>query len=232
MITFSYDCPYCKSKNVAFEVGDFGRRERKSQDKDVFAILATCNNCGGGIVTNVVVSKTITDVGYFGYKRSVSDETLDLLMFHQNKKYSLSEVFPNQELVFHPEPPKPDIPEHLPEELAVLFLEAEELYCLVADGKFLKQAGASYRAVIELALSKLDDNPADKNLNQRINQLAKQGKLSSSMEKFAHRIRSLGNSASHALLEFSRKDLDDIRLFTRLFLIYSFTLPSLIPEDI
>lgn len=227
MITFGHDCPYCKKKNVAFEVNDFSKRERMNSDKDVFAILGTCNNCGGGVVTNILVSNMRRDMGY---SSSQSEEIYNIIGQHTQHKYSLEEIFPNQEFVFHPLSPKPEIPEYLPADLENAFSEAEDLFCLVEENKFVKQAGNSYRAVIELALSKLDDNPADKNLNQRINQLADKGKLSPSMKDFAHRIRTLGNGASHALLEFSKQDLDDIRLFTRLFLIYSFTLPAMIPE--
>ena len=43
-------------------------------------------------------------------------------------------------------------------------MEAEDLYGLVEENKFIKQAGSSYRAIIELALSKLDNNPQDKTL--------------------------------------------------------------------
>ncbi|WP_443092481.1 DUF4145 domain-containing protein [Basfia succiniciproducens] len=226
MITFSHDCPYCKKKNVAFEVGDFGRREQRHSDKDVFAILGTCNNCGGGIVTNVKTSRFRGDLGY---SPSESERIQKILKEHHGEKYSLDEILPLREFVFYPQPAKPEIPEYLPRDLEDAFIEAEELYCLVEENKFIKQAGNSYRAIIELALSKLDNNPQDKNLKQRINQLTEQGKLSPSMKDFAHRIRTLGNGASHALLEFSKQDLDEIRLFTRLFLIYSFTLPAMIP---
>lgn len=228
MITFGHDCPYCKKKNVAFEVNDFSRRERMNSEKDVFAILGTCNHCGGGVVTNVLVSNIRHDLGY---APSQSEDAYHIIETHAQNKYTLEEIFPEQKFVFYPLPPKPDIPEYLPADLENAFSEAEDLFCLVEENKFLKQAGSSYRAVIELALSKLDENPADKNLNQRINQLADRGKLSPSMKDFAHRIRTLGNGASHALLEFSKQDLDDIRLFTRLFLIYAFTLPAMIPAE-
>lgn len=225
MITFGHDCPYCGKKNVAFEVGGFARREKIRGNNDVFSIFATCNNCGGGVVTSITVLNKL-----FSSTDTNSAEAYRILENHQNKKYSLEEIFPYENFVFFPLPPKPDIPEHLPPDLEAAFSEAEDLFCLIEENKFVKQAGNSYRAVVELALSKLDDNPTDRNLNQRINQLADRGKLSPSMKDFAHRIRTLGNGASHALLDFSKQDLDDIRLFTRLFLIYSFTLPAMIPQ--
>lgn len=225
MITFGHNCPYCGKKNVAFEVGGFARRERIRDNNDVFSIFATCNNCGGGVVTSITVLNKL-----FSSTDTNSAEAYQILENHQNKKYSLEEIFPDENFVFFPLQPKPDIPEHLPPDLEAAFSEAEDLFCLIEENKFVKQAGNSYRAVVELALSKLDDNPTDRNLNQRINQLADRGKLSPSMKDFAHRIRTLGNGASHALLNFSKQDLYDIRLFTRLFLIYSFTLPAMIPQ--
>lgn len=228
MITFSYDCPYCMSKNVAFEVGDFGCRERQSAEEDVFAILATCNNCGCGIVSNVVVSNTRRDLGY---RQSVSEETLELLRSHQNKKYSLREVFPNQKMVFYPVPPKPDIPEHLPEDVLPKMRAAETLYIQAkGNNDLLESAGTTYRKTLEFALAHLDKNSGNKSLYQRIKSLGENRVLVKPMVDFAHSIRALGNEATHS--DFCLEELTDLRLFTQLFLQYTFTLPAKMPDKV
>ena len=50
------------------------------------------------------------------------------------------------------------------------------------------------------------------------------------MGDFAHSIRSLGNNAAHS--EISLDELEQLRLFTQLFLQYTFTLPAMIPDVI
>lgn len=103
MITFGHDCPYCKKKNVAFEVNDFSRRERMKNGKDVFAILGTCNHCGGGVVTNILVSNIRRDLGH---SPSESEFIHSLMEKHAQNKYTLKEIFPDQNFVFYPLPPK------------------------------------------------------------------------------------------------------------------------------
>lgn len=48
------------------------------------------------------------------------------------------------------------------------------------------------------------------------------------MGDFAHRIRVLGNQGTHSDISFA--ELGELRLFTQLFLQYTFTLPAMIPN--
>ena len=120
------------------------------------------------------------------------------------------------------------MPDHLPEEVRRKFTTAEKLYFLSQhDGDLFDSAGTAYRTALELALKHLDDN-SDKNLNWRINHLVKNQVLVKPMGNFAHRIRVLGNQGTHSDISFA--ELGELRLFTQLFLQYTFTLPAMIPN--
>ena len=129
-----------------------------------------------------------------------------------------------------PEPPKPDIPDHTPPEVLPSLLEAEKLFLLGDD--FARSAGNAYRSAVEAALSLKDTEGKDKNLNWRINRLVKDGVLTVEMGDFAHHIRQLGNDASHSLLDFTPQDLVQLRLFTKMLIMYLFTLPGMIPAEV
>ena len=85
---------------------------------------------------------------------------------------------------------------------------------------------------MEAALSLKDTESKDKNLNWRINRLVKDGVLTVEMGDFAHHIRQLGNDASHSLLDFTPQDLVQLRLFTKMLIMYLFTLPGMIPAEV
>ncbi|KVN55371.1 hypothetical protein WT13_23450 [Burkholderia anthina] len=50
------------------------------------------------------------------------------------------------------------------------------------------------------------------------------------MRNFAHRIRTLGNEASHETPVVEDDEIDDLAIFTKLFLMYQFTLPGMLPQ--
>jgi len=45
-------------------------------------------------------------------------------------------------------------------------------------------------------------------------------------------IRSLSAEASHTYNDFTLKELEELRLFTQLFLQYTFTLPAMISDEL
>ncbi|MDH2927267.1 hypothetical protein A1D19_08975 [Lonepinella koalarum] len=96
-----------------------------------------------------------------------------------------------------PKPPKPEVPAHLPNNIAEQLTGAEQLFLQArGDRLMIAYSGLGFRKTLEFALKLLDDN-TDKNLNWRINALVKNGLLVKSMGDFAHRIRALGNDATH-----------------------------------
>lgn len=226
MITFGYDCPYCAKKDVAFtirhiasNVADTG----KYRGATVHNVFATCNHCFSGITAMYVLDNSED------YVNGMPSANGLISAVHDQVVHFFDEIFTHP-LTWFPEAPKPDIPHHLPVDVERKFAAGEQIYFQSKhnDG-LIEFAGMAYRAALEIALKHLDDN-TDKNLNWRINHLVKTQVLVKSMGDFAHSIRSLGNDAAHS--EISLDELEQLRLFTLLFLQYTFTLPAMIPEDV
>lgn len=227
MISFKHNCPHCRVVNGFFEVANFYRRKYEDISIDVYAILGVCNSCGHGIVANCGVNNQKT--GRHGKLPSLSDKVWSTLM-HPLENHDLFELL-GFEPDFVPKMPEPEIPEHLPNNVLQKMRAAETLY-IQAKGNtdLLDSAGSAYRKTLEFALAHLNKNSGNKNLYHRIQSLETNGILVKSMVDFANRIRVLGNDATHDEITF--EDLTDLRLFTQLFLQYTFTLPAKIPNSI
>lgn len=226
MITFGYDCPYCAKKDVAFtirhiasNVADTG----KYRGLTVHNVFATCNHCFSGITAMYVLQDSDK------YLNGMPSANGLISMVNDNVVHFYNDVF-NEPLSWFPEPPKPDIPAHLPDDVLRKFRAAETLYFQSqSNDDLIDFAGTAYRCALELALKHLD-NHTDKNLNWRINHLVKSQILVKSMGDFAHAIRVLGNDATHCEITF--EELAQLRLFSQLFLQYAFTLPAMIPSEL
>ena len=90
-------------------------------------------------------------------------------------------------------------------------------------------AGVMFRKTLEAALK--DKFPSIQGtLNQRINEAANQQKLTPEMAQWAHQIRIDGNDAAHGDKPLSQKDAQNLADFTRLVLLYLFTLPGMLTQ--
>lgn len=227
MISFKYNCPHCGVVNGFFEVANFYRRKYEEVPIDIYAILGVCNTCGHGIVANCGINNE--HKGKFALTRfSISTELWETLA-HPKQNYDLFDLL-GFEPDFQPKLSEPEITEHLPNDVLQKMRAAETLYIQSrGNSDLLDFAGSAYRKTLEFALAHLDDD-SDKNLNWRINSLVSQGILVKPMGDFAHRIRLLGNEATHN--EITLAELGQLRLFTQLFLQYTFTLPAMIPDEV
>lgn len=222
MITFGHYCPHCGVEKSGFEVKAY-YENKKYSNLSIFSILATCNTCSGSIIGDIKLSDDVrfTDltpkIDAFRHKLESSNY------------YSLQEAYQGYVSFYPDHRPKTEIPEHLPSDVLQKMRSAEKLYIQAkSDADMFEYTGTAYRATLEKALASLDDG-SDKNLNWRINSLVSRGILVKSMGDFAHRIRSLGNDATHN--EITLEELEQLRLFTQLFLQYTFTLPAMIPAE-
>ncbi|OOF50717.1 hypothetical protein BKK52_00790 [Rodentibacter trehalosifermentans] len=223
MITFGYDCPYCAKRDVAFTVKHITshiKEKARYQGVSFHTVFATCNHCLNGISALHYVADSDVYVNGAPLANGLISAVTDTV------PHFFDEIF-GRELDWFPKAPKPDIPQYLPVNVERKFAAGEKIYFQTKhDESLVEFAGTAYRSALELALKHLDDN-TDKNLNWRINHLVKTQVLVKSMGDFAHSIRSLGNDATHN--EISLVELEQLRLFTQLFLQYTFTLPAMIP---
>lgn len=217
MITFSYDCPYCKTRSVAFTVTGFKKYALSNGVHS--SLMANCNRCKYGVITN------------FFLTRADTARLLESSSIAELSTRDLSEILDVSSLKFSPSPEPLDIPEHLPEDVEAELKNAEQLFALNGmENNFTKPAGNAYRTALEKALCHLADNPNRARLDKRIEKLFDDGKLTKDLKNFALHIRSLSAEASHAYNDFTLDELEELRLFIKLFLQYTFTLPAMIPE--
>lgn len=125
----------------------------------------------------------------------------------------------------HPQPQSVDAPEHTPSNIRKTYLEA---VTALANG-LCDPAGMTFRKVLErttLALGPGSKSFKGKFLKQRIDSLAEQHIITEAMRDWAHHIRLVGIDASHDDGEITLEEANELREFTELFLIYTFTLPK------
>ncbi|WP_225031787.1 DUF4145 domain-containing protein [Paraburkholderia sp. XV] len=169
-------------------------------------IFGICNACKRGVTGSAFVIYPAV---------SVALETLQIAI-DSNPQIAISGWFPK--------PPAPDVPDHLPAAAARAFTEAEQLRI----AGFRGPAGNAYRRALEAGLREVDPDLKG-TLYARIEKLAETGRLTSNMKDFAHRVRTLGNEASHETPVVEDDEIDNLAIFTKLFLMYQFTLPGMLP---
>ncbi|MBN6066006.1 DUF4145 domain-containing protein [Aggregatibacter actinomycetemcomitans] len=225
MITFQYNCPHCGTEKSGFEVKTY-YENKKYSDKSIFSILATCNTCDNSIISDIKIHDHYYDANIVRFRDKLKSSNFYNLYEALRTSYvSYIEFAPNNQL-------KAEIPENLPDRVIDELKTAEDLYIQIkAKPHFIKVAGNAYRTTLERALCELAENDERARLNKRIEKLFQEGKLTKDLKNFALHIRSLSADASHTYNEFSEDELNELRLFTLLFLRYTFTLPAMIPDD-
>lgn len=125
-----------------------------------------------------------------------------------------------------PEPPKPNIPELLPPDVARVYLQAERNFPVAGNEE---AAGMMYGKALDIGLKKID--PTLKGmLGQNIKQLAKAGKLTADIAEWSGHVRDIRNDATHEESSISRDELSELRNFTEMVLRYLFSLPNAVKK--
>ena len=186
------DCPYCRTKDVAFTIKCYGEEHSGSYVgltrwvslTDTFAV---CGRCGRGVVMTFV---------------------------NDGRKSSSVRIAPS--------PPEP--PEHLPENIRKIFQQGMNNVSENFDA-----AGAMFRKALDVALKNKFPEIKGK-LYQRIQKAAQNHKLTPELALWADQVRVEGNEASHGEQPFTERDAQSLFDFTRLVLVYLFSLPGMLAE--
>ncbi|MGY6089091.1 DUF4145 domain-containing protein [Avibacterium paragallinarum] len=213
---------------VALNMGGFEIKTYYENDKftnySIFSLLATCNTCSSAIIGDLAVQDD-------SHSKQKLNRIRSLLTSKNN--YNLQELSDGRWIQFYPNNTKTaEIPEYLPSSVEEELLTAEDLFLQVkAKPHFVKASGNAYRSTLERALCELAENDSRAKLNKRIEKLFEEGKLTKDLKNFALHIRTLSAEASHTYNDFTLDELEELRLFSQLFLQYTFTLPAMIPES-
>ena len=203
MAQFVSNCPHCRTEKMAFS--SHGAVSVTYGGVNYWNTLFVCRKCKKGIV-----------VVFYDSRRGKSP--LECQGDPQDYEFMVSEIFPA--------PLKIEAPYAVPEGIAGNYIEAENNFAR----KHFESAGMMFRRVLDRATQRLAPDHKDKKLYERIEWLAQQHKITPELHALAHFIRDDGNAANHEDEEFSEASAKQMKDFTHLFLMYTFTLPKYVAE--
>ncbi len=222
MVSFSLKkCPFCLKENVAGTILHFDFLQSHKCN-----LLGRCNHCLNGIVGQVNIGNLSQLAGYHPQEQyyRVQEFIRTSEGNIEDDEFILSET-----LTWFPKPPEIDIPANLPKNVEEKFRQAERLSNLI---DMRDPAGNAYRATLERSILHIDASLTGGNLYSKIEKLAKNGQITEDLKNFAHQIRVLGNDATHNDDDITQEELNNLSIFTRMFLMYVFTLPAMIPQTV
>jgi len=131
---------------------------------------------------------------------------------------------------FGPKPPHPDIPPHVPEPAQTFFLQAVDL---AANLETLDAAAIMTRRTLEAAIDA--KGVAAPTLKKRIDELVEKNLVPADIAELADHIRLIGNEAAHGDQALAgnpqaQENVQELLDFTRIVLMYLFTLPRMIEK--
>ncbi|TGG96245.1 MAG: DUF4145 domain-containing protein [Aphanocapsa feldmannii 277cV] len=218
-------CPHCDTEKVGFTFGGLHfnivesptnppkpKRGLPAREQYIqtWNTLFVCRHCNEGVVVQFR-SENSYPMG--------DRELLDLNGDPRKNGFQLLKVHPTAQCT--------SVPEYVPDDLAGGFLEAIDN---LRRSNF-NSAGMMFRKILEQATLELFKDEKDamrsKRLITRIDKLAEKHLLTPSLKNLAHMIRLEGNQVNHEGFEkFDKGKAEQMRVFTELFLTYTFTLPK------
>ncbi len=203
MAEFVSSCPHCHTEKVAFSFG--GQSGVNRGGSFYWNTLFVCRKCSVGIV--VIFSQ-----GYTGYDPGRCDGD------PRDYGFAVKYIFPELK--------EPTAPDAVPEDIAGNYREAENNFAR----KNFESAGMMYRRILDRATKRLAPSQKSKTLYNRIEWLAKEHKITQELHALAHFLRDDGNEANHEDKAFTEESASQMKKFTHLFLLYTFTLPKYVEE--
>ncbi len=201
-VTLVRHCPHCKAPSVAMRpIGVIATGQNKS------TTVFSCNRCN-----EVLCVRAINPPN--GMQWVMSNATGDFDQTARTSGVSVIDAYPAKETL--------DAPDHVSDAVRRPFVQGLDN----AERGNSDAAASMFRKAIDVATRELDPSTTGKPLAKRIDLLADNGKLTSDLKEWAHLIRLDGNQGAHDDEELSRDEIEQLKEFTRLFLIYTFTLPA------
>lgn len=209
-------CSHCGRDNAVLEaVGEVNQPLKKTN-----ALSFICRSCSGIMVAEVELGPN-----YRIYSRLLdycssyaTDINLEGRSGYSNSWGAVRRIYPAAI--------KHKAPTATPERASKFFIEAKENF---ERGNYETAVGLA-RKVIDLTTHSLGvaADISVNNLSARINRLRDNNLLTPDMAAWAHFVRLDGNESVHTDEEFTEKEAKEVLDFTETFLLYAFTLPSMV----
>lgn len=198
MATLVMDCPHCPARHSSFTLHNDAK---DPLGREIYLSIATCGNCGGGILIRTASRNMIRPSETHGPLKD-------------NRLLVVEEIVPQRQ--------KSVAPDSVPEIVAQAF---EEGCDSCNDGRYTS-AVAMFRRCLELALRQFSPDIEAWKLEKRIDKLATQHLITPEMRTWAHEIRLVGNDALHADEVPTKDEALDLMRFNEMLLTYLYTLPA------
>ena len=216
MATFTLtQCPFCFKENANGTVVSYYFPLKKHALGGMeFSLFGHCNFCRATVMATS---------GYDG-----SFESEQRIKNHQEHLYTCDAI-DHYRTRWFPTPPAHDIPQYLPFKVAKKFLQGELLY---AQPHMQDPAANAYMLALERAINHLQPNLSNESILEKLEILYDAGIITQSLLDFANHIEGLQYTVAPPHEDISHEALERLKIFTRLFLLYAFTLPTMIPKAI
>ena len=202
-MAFQTNCPRCGTKGVAFHFLGQHRFIDDTFGRGHYDVSGVCGVCNRVVVFTFRVESHDPDPIQWTVHGS-----------HIPAEYCIEVA---------PVPPSTDAPRHTPENVASFFRQGKES---VNQGSW-DAAGMMFRKTLETGLkAKFPEVTSSLTPYERIEKAAKLHKLTPDLAEWSHRIRNLGNDATHEEEPFTETQAREIADFTRIVLEYLFTYPE------
>ncbi len=204
MTQIPIDCPHCVTKNV----GSTALAEKEAVDS-VWHVFCSCNNCGHCVIVRIgVVPGAPSPLD--ALKKAVWDQ------WRQRQHMFLVDILPKL--------PQSNPVAGLPPDVEESFDAARLDY---GAGRYT-QACFLFRQTLERAMYNLLEGSLEKkDLWQKIEKTREKELITKELARWAQHIRVIGNEAVHKFTP-TAEDAADMETFTRLFLMYVYTLPAML----
>jgi hypothetical protein len=198
-----HDCPHCGATKASFNIPYANVHQT---DRHQWNAIGICPACGHGVAIRA-------------YTRRANQPVANLTQFVLGNLETHDAI---QAVVVFPKADKIESPEHIPERAARAFDEGSD--CLVRGNA--TAAAAMFRRCLEIALKEHSPDIEAWKLEKRIDKLFTEGRITVDLKEWAHRIRLEGNDALHEAEEFTAETASEMMEFTRMVLMYLYTLPE------
>lgn len=207
-------CPHCGTEDVAFTSVAQVFIETHPNGVSLWNVFFSCNRCLGGLVVNVVSSRAF---GPHGLPKHAAIPGTGNDSYGHEVRFEVIDAYPK--------PPSHIAPEHVPDRIAAVYVEASEN---LHRQKF-ETSEMLGRKTLDLATKQLLPE-SRKKLYGRIEELRDTGKITAEMADWAHIVRDEGNGSVHGEDEVTQDEASELLAFTETFLMYAFTLPGMIAK--
>ncbi len=167
---------------------------------DLWDTLAFCHQCSRGILATFKTPAHVKPKSLVGSKAGISP------------------------LNISPSPPSTGAPQHVPDNVAEYYRQGMDNL----QGNWTA-AGMMFRKTLDIGL-KVKFPDISGSLKARIDAAAERGGLTADLAEWAHQIRLDGNVAAHEEEPSEEEDAQRLCAFTRLVLLYLFSLPGMLEK--